>query len=102
MSRWYHDLSRQLEKVVHNRKPPKNIPPAEFVPWTTASFQNQEARDRFLLEAATLPASDVEVKPMLDEKRSASVRWRPGKFLALNDVAYAHGGKIAEMQRRGR
>ncbi len=87
---------------MHNRKPPKNIPPAEFVPWTTASFQSQEARDQFLRVAATLPTSDVEVKPMVNENRGAAVRWRPGKFLALNDVAYAHGGKIAEMQRRGR
>ncbi len=87
---------------MHFRKPPKHIPPAEFVPWTTACFQTQEARDRFLRVAATLPASDVEVGPMPDESRGALVRWRPGKFLGLNDVAYAHGGKIAVMQRRGR
>jgi hypothetical protein len=24
----------------------------------------------------------------------AQVRWRPGRFLRLNDVAYAHGGRI--------
>ncbi len=38
---------------------------------------------------------------MDDEGRGALVRWRPGKFLGLNDVAYAHGGKIAVMERRG-
>ena len=65
-----------------------------FVPWTAAHFQTQEIRDRFLRVAATLPASDVEVEPMRNENRVASVRWRPGKFLGLNDVAYAHGGKI--------
>ncbi len=31
---------------------------------------------------------------MYNECCGASVRWRPGKFLGLNDVAYAHGGKI--------
>ena len=65
-----------------------------FVPWTAAHFQTQEIRDRFLLVAATLPARDVEVEPMLDEVRGASVRWRPGHFLRLNDIAYAHGGRI--------
>ena len=38
--------------------------------------------------------NDVEVEAMNDESRGASVRWRPGKFLGLNDVAYAHGGRI--------
>ena len=80
---------------MHIRKSPKLSPLAEFVPWATACFQTEEARDRFLRVAATLPASDVEVKPMHDESRRASVRWRPGKFLGLNDVAYAHGGRIA-------
>ncbi len=84
------------------RKASRHIPLADFVSWTTACFQTQEARDRFLRVAATLPASDVEVEPMYDESRSALVRWRPGKFLGLNDVAYAHGGKIHVMQRRGR
>jgi len=67
---------------------------AEFVPWTAAHFQTQEIRDRFLRVAATLPVRDVEVEPMLDEVRGALVRWRPGKFLGLNDIAYAHGGRI--------
>ncbi len=84
---------------VHVRKPPTRI--SDFVPWTSACFRTEEARDRFLRVAATLPASDVEVGPMPDESRGALVRWRPGKFLGLNDVAYAHGGKIAVMQRRG-
>ncbi len=75
------------------RKPlPK--PQAAFVPWTAAHFQTQEIRDHFLRVAATLPASDVEVEPMLDEIRGALVRWRPGQFLRLNDIAYAHGGRI--------
>jgi hypothetical protein len=32
---------------------------------------------------------------MLDLLRSAMIRWRPGQFLGLNDIAYAHGGRIA-------
>ena len=67
---------------------------SEFVPWTAAHFQTQEIRDRFLHVAATLPARDVEIEPMLDEVRGALVRWRPGQFLHLNDIAYAHGGRI--------
>ncbi len=68
---------------------------AEFAPWTAAHFQTQEIRDRFLLlVAATLPARDVEVEPMVDEVRGALLRWRPGNFLDLNDVVYAHGGRI--------
>ncbi len=86
---------------MHIRKPPKHKPLPEFVPWTTACFQTQEARDRFLRVAATLPVGDVEVEPMHGKSRVASVRWRPGKFLRLNDVAHAHGGRIAVMQRRG-
>jgi hypothetical protein len=74
---------------------PKPIPPlAEFVPWTAAHFQTQETRDRFLHAAATLPARDVEAEPMLGDVRGALVRWRPGQFLGLNDIAYAHGGRI--------
>ncbi len=83
------------------RKPPTHIPPGAFVPWTTACFRTQDARDRFLRVAATLPAADVEVGPMPDQTRGALVRWRPGQFLGLNDVAYAHGGRIDVMQRHG-
>ena len=81
---------------------PRPIPPADFLPWTAAHFPTQEIRDRFLLlVAATLPAGDVEVEPMVDDVRGALVRWRPGKFLGLNDAAYASGGTIAVMQRSG-
>ena len=85
---------------MHFRKPRPLPPLAKFVPWTAAHFQTQETRDRFLLlVVATLPACDVEVEPMVDEVRGALVRWRHGKFLSLNDVAYANGGRIAVMQR---
>ena len=73
---------------------PAPIPLTAFAPWTIAHFQTQAIRDRFLHAAATLPARDVEVEPMLDEVRGALVRWRPGQFLRLNDIAYAHGGRI--------
>ena len=73
---------------------PGPIPLTEFVPWTSAYFLTRESRDRFLHVAATLPARDVEVEPMLGEVRGALVRWRPGQFLGLNDIAYAHGGRI--------
>ena len=66
-----------------------------FVPWTTARFQTEEARDRFLSLVATQHTSEVEVKPMPEAGRGAWVRWRPGHFLDLNDVAYAHGGRIS-------
>ncbi len=81
---------------------PRPIPLAEFLPWTAAHFPTQEIRDRFLhLVAATLPAGDVEAEPMAHEIRGALVRWRPGKFLGLNDVAFAHGGRITVIQRGG-
>lgn len=86
---------------MHARKPPKHLTPDEFRPWTTASFPTQEARDQFLRVAATLPEGDVEVEAMQGQSRSAAVRWRPGKFLGLNDVAYAHGGRITVTQRGG-
>ena len=71
------------------------MPLAEFIPWTAAHFQTQEMRDRFLLfVVATFPARDVEVERMVDEVRGALVRWRPGNFLGLNDIAYALGGRI--------
>lgn len=72
-----------------------HIPPLpEFVPWSAARFQTEEARDRFLSVVTTQQTSEVEVSPMPDESRAALVRWRPGYFLDLNDIAYAHGGRI--------
>ena len=78
---------------------PGPIPQVDFLPWTAAHFPSQKIRDGFLLAAAALPAGDVEIRPMRDEARGAMVRWRPGKFLGLNDVAFAHGGRITAIQR---
>ncbi len=81
---------------------PRPIPLGDFLPWTAAHFPTQEIRDRFLLlVAAQLSAGDVEVEPMRHEVRGAWVRWRPGKFLGLNDVAFAQGGRITVIQRGG-
>jgi len=68
--------------------------PAEFVPWAAAHFQTEEFRDRFIRAVATLPECDAEVEPMRGVVRGALIRWRPGQFLRLNDLAYAHGGRI--------
>lgn len=69
-------------------------PLASFVGWSAARFQTEAARNQFLSVVSTQHSSGVEVEPMPDESRAAAVRWRPGRFLALNDVAYAHGGRI--------
>jgi hypothetical protein len=75
---------------------------SEFLPWASARFHSQETRDQFLRVTAMLPANNVEAEPMPNERLSALVRWRPGHFLGLNDIAYSLGGRIAGMQRRGR
>jgi len=67
---------------------------ADFVPWTAAHFQSEDARDRFLSVVELQQTSEIEVAPMPDNRRGAWVRWRPGRFLGLNDVAYSHGGRI--------
>ncbi len=83
---------------------PVHIPPLpEFVPWSAARFHTEEARDRFVSVVQTQPPSEVEVTPMPNESRAALVRWRPRHFLGLNDIAYAHGGRInITSSRRGR
>jgi len=76
----------------------------EFGPWSSARFHTVEARDRFLSVVATQQTTEVEVTPMPHEGHAALVRWRPGQFLGLNDVAYANGGRIilpAMRRRRG-
>lgn len=79
-------------------------PLADFAPWFVARFQTELARDQFLSVVATQQIGEVESAPMPDESHAAMVRWRPGKFLGLNDVAHALGGRInvrASRSRRG-
>ena len=80
---------RSPEQSSHARK----VPPIEMVPWTAAHFPTEEARDRFLVVVATLPIDAVE-GVRIKEGTVALVRWRPGHLLGLNDIAYAHGGRI--------
>lgn len=86
---------------MHTRKP-KPVPPSDFTPWTGAHFQTEAFRDCFLRRAASeLRAGDVEVEPQADDRLVAMVRWRPGSFLELNDLAHANGGRISVSVGRG-
>ena len=85
---------QQLYRSESSDKSEKPLPVSDFVPWAAARFPTEEARDQFLHVVAAQGTSDVEVKPMPDVDLGAWVRWRPGGFLVLNDVAYAHGGRI--------
>ena len=78
----------------YTKKSHLRIPLTEMVPWTAAHFPSEAARDRFLGVVATLPVGDVEGARMEAQGKSALIRWRPGHFLGLNDIAYAHGGRI--------
>jgi hypothetical protein len=89
--------------MVPGRKPYEDRSEREFGPWTAARFNTQTARDAFLTGVATLEANDVEGVPMPQEACGALVRWRPGRFLGVNDLAHANDGRIilpASRQRR--
>jgi len=66
----------------------------DWGPWSAAWFQTEDARDGFVCSVAeTLDGGwDAEVMP--DDGLGAQVRWRHGRFLRLNDLAYSHGGRI--------
>ena len=63
-------------------------------PWAAARFQTEGARDDFLSSVAHTQDSGWGAEAMADDGRGAQVRWCRGQFLRLNDVAYAHGGRI--------
>ena len=63
-------------------------------PWASVHFHTVGARDNFLLSVAGRADSGWAAEAIATDGRGAQVRWRRGSFLRLNDVAYAHGGRI--------
>ena len=81
--------------MAHKRKVPVSGPTIDWSPWAAARFQTEDARDRFVGSIAGTQDDGWSAQVVADDGLGAQVRWRPGKFLRLNDVAYAHGGRIA-------
>ena len=69
-------------------------PSIDWGPWRTARFQTEAARDEFVGSVANREDAGWGAEVMPDDGLGAQVRWRPGRFSRLNDVAYAHGGRI--------
>jgi hypothetical protein len=69
-------------------------PSIDWRPWAAARFQTEDARDDFVCSVAEIADGGWDVEVMRDDGLGAQVRWRPGRFLRLNDLAYSHGGKI--------
>lgn len=69
-------------------------PSIDWGPWAAARFQSEDARDGFVCTVANTKDDGWDAEVMPDDGLGAQVRWRPGRFLRLNDVAYAHGGRI--------
>jgi hypothetical protein len=84
----------------HIRKPPVSGPAIDWGPWSAARFQTEAARDGFVCSVANAQLDGCDAQVMPEDGLGAQVRWRPGRFLGLNDVAYAHGGRIV-MRRSG-
>jgi hypothetical protein len=80
--------------MVHVRKPPLSGPSIDWRPWTAARFQTEDARDGFVCTVANAHDGGWAAEVMPDDGLGAQVRWRPGRFSGLNDVAYSHGGRI--------
>ena len=80
--------------MAHVRKPLTSGPSIDWGPWRIARFQTEEARDGFVGSVANTHDGDWGAEVMPDDDLGAQVRWRPGRFSRLNDVAYAHGGRI--------
>ena len=80
--------------MTHLKKPTFNDTSNSWGPWAAARFQTQGARDDFLVSVAHTEDSGWGAEAMTADGRGAHVRWCRGRFLRLNDVAYAHGGRI--------
>jgi hypothetical protein len=72
----------------------------DWAPPTVARFPDEASRDGFLRSVAGSSTDQWDVKPVADDVRLASVRWRSGHFLGLNDMAYAQQGRIVLTQVR--
>ena len=87
--------SSALKYVVADRKrAAKKEPLGDWASPTIARFPDQESRDEFLRVVAARKDEAWEVGPIADDGRVASVRWRAGHFLSLNDLAYTEHGCI--------
>jgi hypothetical protein len=80
--------------MAHLKKPHVGETSNDWGPWATARFQTERARDDFLCSVAHTADSGWGAEAMTADVRGAQVRWCRGRFLRLNDVAYAHGGRI--------
>jgi hypothetical protein len=66
----------------------------DWGPWAVARFQTERARDEFVSSVAEQPDGGWGAVSIQDDGLGAQVRWRPGRFLRLNDLAHSHGGRI--------
>ena len=80
--------------MAHVRKPLTSGPSMDWRPWSVARFQTEDARDGFVCSVANSQEGGWGAEAMPDDGLGAQVRWRPGRFSRLNDVAYAYGGRI--------
>jgi hypothetical protein len=69
-------------------------PSIDWGPWAAARFQTEDARDGFVCSVADTHDGGWDAEVVPGDGLGARVRWRTGRFLRLNDVAYSHGGRI--------
>ena len=67
---------------------------SQWGPWISAHFQSEGARNVFLDTVAKADDCGWNAQALPHDAKGAQVRWLPGKFLRLNDLAYSHGGRI--------
>jgi hypothetical protein len=80
--------------LTYRKRAVKSDPASDWASPTVARFPDQESRDGFLRSVAAKEDAAWDVKSDPDDGRVASVRWRAGHFLSLNDMAYAQRGRI--------